>query len=92
MLRYQLRVPGLPITVDLGNDQHGVSVHMQFPYIMLECNLESQDADFILCLIVGAGEGHLPGEWDQLSLRCCQNRTNALAFSVDGTIEIQMPL
>ena len=71
MVRYQLEVLGLQITIDLGDDLHGISVQMQLPHIMLECNLESQDASFIFCLVVGAVEGNLPGEWDQLSLQCC---------------------
>ena len=71
MVRYQLGVLGLPIAIDLGDDQHRISVYMQLAHIMLECDLQSQKVGFILCLIIGVGECHLPCKWDQLSLRCC---------------------
>ena len=71
MVWHQFGFLGLSITVDLGDDQHCITVYMQLAHIMLECDLLSQNAGFILCLVVGAGEGHLPCKWDQLSQWRC---------------------
>ena len=88
MVRHQLGILGFPITIDLGDDQHRILVYMQLPHFMLECNLQSQNAGFILCLVIGAGEGHLPCKWDQLSLWRCQDSANASSSPVDCAIEV----
>ena len=71
MVRYQLGIHGLLVSINLGDNQHGIAVHMQLPHHMLKCDLQSQNAGFVLRLVIGAGEGHLPCKQDQLSLRHC---------------------
>ena len=71
MVRHQLGILGLLITINLGDDQHGITVHMQLPHLMLECDFQSHNVGLVLRLVIGARECHLPCKRDQLSLWRC---------------------